>query len=507
MAPKKKAAAKETPEQLAARRAAAMAMFNTSSTPSTTAKPGAAKPAPKPAPKVEEQVAALDISDGAKAPSTTTGAAAAPSAFGGLMTSLPVAGAGWVKMLTVEPLPAMVKKAKKEGELQDAPNECKLYVLKDVGYLFDAEGRTNAACWRTKLEGANLGTGAQPSVRECGDKQKLLIGKEKIMLNALQSHSGAALTMLPTGHVSVLGDDDEVETACDLIDNLLDADGAQAKEVLAALLVVAEPWGGELQVPCPDEWVGAVIGKRGMGLKAISNETSCLVDYIDPEEAEGGGAAAPTEASAEGEGGGEEDAGPVGYFRIRGKFEKDCRLAGKRIEERLALVKRLDVHGFVMVPKGCVGRLIGKGGTNIKILQRTSGASRLTFDKEPGGRETTQSCLIIASDIESAVGAARVVLEAVPLESLEAKNELTARLENWGAILLALTGGDVPNVDACRELAVKAHREKFGNECLESSMQTKQKPAELGAVDFDVWLWQYACLEQRIWSDGGGRKK
>ena len=70
-------------------------------------------------------------------------------------------------------------------------------------------------------------------------------------------------------------------------------------------------------------------------------------------------------------------------------------------------MQRLDVHGFVTVPRGAVGRLIGKGGANIKVLQRTSGATRLTFDKEPGGRATTQACAIVAADIEAAVGAAK----------------------------------------------------------------------------------------------------
>ena len=56
------------------------------------------------------------------------------------------------------------------------------------------------------------------------------------------------------------------------------------------------------------------------------------------------------------------------------------------------------------------------------------------------------------------------------------------------------------------ETAVAAHRNKFGTECLSPDQQTKAKPAELGAVDYDVWLWQYACMESRVWSDGGGRR-
>ena len=57
-------------------------------------------------------------------------------------------------------------------------------------------------------------------------------------------------------------------------------------------------------------------------------------------------------------------------FRIRGKFENQCTLAAKRIEERLAMAQKLDVHGYVMVQRNVVGRLIGKGGTNVKMLQR-----------------------------------------------------------------------------------------------------------------------------------------
>jgi len=197
---------------------------------------------------------------------------------------------------------------------------------------------------------------------------------------------------------------------------------------------------------------------------------------------------------------------PKGYFRIRAKFENQARLAAKRIEERLALVQRLDVHGYVMVPRGSVGRLIGKGGANIKLLQRTSGASRITFDKEPGGRATSQACTVIASDIDAAVGAAKVILEAVPLESADARAELRTRLDDWGAIVLALAGGESAPVDATREMAVEAHRTKFGAGCLAADMQTKANPAELGAVDFDVWLWQYAVADSRVHSDGGGRR-
>jgi len=113
---------------------------------------------------------------------------------------------------------------------------------------------------------------------------------------------------------------------------------------------------------------------------------------------------------------------------------------------------------------------------------------------------------VIASDIEAAIGAGKVMLEAVPLEAADARAELKSRLENWGAILHALVGGDAPPVDATREKAVEAHRAKFGTGCLAADMQTKAHPADLAAVDFDIWLWQYAVAESRVFSDGGGRR-
>ena len=120
MAPKKKggAAKAETPEQLAARRAAAMAMFATSSTPkeppkgagsSVPAKAPAAAPKAAPA-SAEQKLGALDISDGDKKPpkddvftdggdDVRKGAVAyAASTFGGggdgLAVELPAEGAG-----------------------------------------------------------------------------------------------------------------------------------------------------------------------------------------------------------------------------------------------------------------------------------------------------------------------------------------------------------------------------------------------------------------------------
>uniref|UniRef100_A0A7S3RCZ5 K Homology domain-containing protein n=1 Tax=Emiliania huxleyi TaxID=2903 RepID=A0A7S3RCZ5_EMIHU len=161
------------------------------------------------------------------------------------------------------------------------------------------------------------------------------------------------------------------------------------------------------------------------------------------------------------------------------------------------MAQKLDVHGYVMVPRNVVGRLIGKGGTNVKMLQRSSGASRIGFDKEAGGRAATQACTLQASDIEAAIGAAKVILEAVPDPGapLEHKQELQRRREDWGGMVGELRGaerGAEPVADATREMAVEAHRAKFGSVCLNSDQQTKERPSELAAVDFEVWMLQRA---------------
>ena len=44
-------------------------------------------------------------------------------------------------------------------------------------------------------------------------------------------------------------------------------------------------------------------------------------------------------------------------------------------------------------------------------------------------------------------------------------------------------------------MAVAAHRAKFGTACLNSDQQTKERPAELAAVDFDVWALQWAVCQ------------
>ena len=84
-----------------------------------------------------------------------------------------------------------------------------------------------------KLEGAELGTGDRPMLRLCAEKAKLVVGKDSAMIKAIGVHTGCAVTMLPTGHVSILGKGEAVEIATKLVDNLLDGDGEETRKVRA----------------------------------------------------------------------------------------------------------------------------------------------------------------------------------------------------------------------------------------------------------------------------------
>ena len=521
--PSKKAPPTLTPEQIAAKRAAAMAMFGGGAPAAGGKAPAKPKPssgdgeggAPTPPPPTPDSAAIAGMKWDSAAPASgakdrsdwiddddgdATSAAAKYVASTltdgtgtGHATKLPSVGAGWERMVVIDTTAELYKKAKKEGTLETVEGG-RIYNRKGVAFLTDAEGREHLLTWRTDLKGATLGTAEQPYVRAVGAKLALLDRSDegKRMLKAIATHTGATLLALPTGHVTVDGTEEQADAARSLVDDLVDGTGNAAREKLGALLVVAAPWSGSLEVPCPQEWAGAVIGRHGAGIKAIASETGCIIEYIEPEEeeeeggTEGGGA----------EGGGAE-AKSKGHFVCKHKFESGCRVAVKRIEDRLTLLQRLDVSGYVMVPRGCVGRLIGSKGANIKLLQRASGASRLSFDKEPGGRSVTQACTVQASDLEACVTAARVVLEAVPdpNASLEHKAEYQRRLEAWGQIVAVLRGGerDAPPVaDATREMALQAHRDKYGTAPPPSENQTKANPAELASFDFDTWVWQWA---------------
>uniref|UniRef100_A0A7S2C6W4 K Homology domain-containing protein n=1 Tax=Haptolina brevifila TaxID=156173 RepID=A0A7S2C6W4_9EUKA len=260
-----------------------MAMFSTTSAPKPGGSSGGAAPKAE-TPRADagsatEKLAAVDISDdaaveagdakppGASADVFSDGGddvrvqavAYAASTFGQggehLVTALPAEGDAWVEMLFLDPMPAMVKKAKKEGESQAIQNECKLISLKGVAYLFAKEG-AHVATWRSKLEGVEIGTGDRPMVRFCADKMKAVVGKEGAMLKAINAHSSASATMLPTGHLAVRGKEEHVTAAIKLVDNLLDGDGKETRKTLEEHLADKEPWCGELMYPCAEEFVG-----------------------------------------------------------------------------------------------------------------------------------------------------------------------------------------------------------------------------------------------------------
>ena len=518
MAPKKKggnAAANMTPEQIAAKRAAAMAMFGGGTSSAAAPKPAAAKPAA--APKAPAAAAAVDVTDAAaeklagvdiKAIADDVGSKGLGEDAGSngdwlsgqhntpdekaeeYATALPET---WQRLVTVEPMPTMVKNAKKSGTSSAAPHDCKIVEFKNVAYLFDADGK-HVTSFRTQLEGANLGTSDKPLVRATKDKHKAVLGKApNYMKDAIAAHCDVTVTLLPTHHVMVTGGEDATKAAAALIDDLIDADGEVAQKTLAERLAVAEPFCGFLEVVCPDDWVGGIIGKGGKGIKMISDETATTIEWEDAEADESG---KPVEG------------GKPGFFRVKGKFENNCRLAERRIQERLALIQKLDVHTYVMVPRQAVGRLIGKGGSNIKVLQHESGANRITFDKDTGGKANSQQCVILAADVEAALEAGLVILQAVPADTLEAKDVYKARLANYPMQLAALQGGGEADVDTTEEAVRQAHAAKFGvvdkdasgkpNYDKVAAESSKTKPIELAALSFELWQTQWAAVDATV---------
>ena len=81
----------------------------------------------------------------------------------------------------------------------------------------------------------------------------------KRMAKAVATHTSAAL--LVHRRVTYSCAARRIVRGCRLIDDLVDGDGRR-REKLAALLVVAEAWGGALEIAVPEEWIGAVIGRR-----------------------------------------------------------------------------------------------------------------------------------------------------------------------------------------------------------------------------------------------------
>ena len=102
------------------------------------------------------------------------------------------------------------------------------------------------------------------------DKSKVIANKDNVMAKAIGLRTGSVVTVLPTGHVTLVGGDTEAASA--LIDDLIDGDGVSALSELAEQLTLAAPkavekWAGEARVDIPEDLVGAMIGGAGSGLK------------------------------------------------------------------------------------------------------------------------------------------------------------------------------------------------------------------------------------------------
>lgn len=122
----------------------------------------------------------------------------------------------------------------------------------------------------------------------------------------------------------------------------------------------------------PEQSVGAVIGSKGQNIKNIMHLSAARIKIMGGEGKNGSGSEKPV--THQGQHGVEErkviitgtpEAQWKAQFYI---FEK------VKSEMRLAAQDEVHLRSEVMVPKAAIGRIIGKGGQNVKEMQRVSGA-------------------------------------------------------------------------------------------------------------------------------------
>ncbi|XP_021368484.1 insulin-like growth factor 2 mRNA-binding protein 2 isoform X1 [Mizuhopecten yessoensis] len=116
----------------------------------------------------------------------------------------------------------------------------------------------------------------------------------------------------------------------------------------------------------PENTVGSIIGSKGANIKDISKSTGARVKIIQPSSKE-----------------------PNGERNGQNIQERRCIVTGSpeaqfqahfqifdRIKKEGGFSRMEDVHlrSEIMVPKGMIGRIIGKGGQNVREIQRVSGA-------------------------------------------------------------------------------------------------------------------------------------
>ncbi|XP_076466149.1 insulin-like growth factor 2 mRNA-binding protein 2 [Babylonia areolata] len=120
----------------------------------------------------------------------------------------------------------------------------------------------------------------------------------------------------------------------------------------------------------PEQSVGAVIGSKGQNIKNIMHLSAARIKIMGAEKSSGAG----DKASHQGQQNVEErrviiTGSPEAQWKAQFYiFEK------VRTEMRLASTDEIHLRSEVVVPKSAIGRIIGKGGQNVKEMQRVSGA-------------------------------------------------------------------------------------------------------------------------------------
>jgi len=123
-----------------------------------------------------------------------------------------------------------------------------------------------------------------------------------------------------------------------------------------------------VQLYIPEKSVGAVIGSKGQNIKNIMRLSGARIKILGANDKNGSGENNPFSHSGD-----ERKAVISGSPEAQWKaqfyiFEK------VKNELRLAAHDEVHLRTEIMVPKQSIGRIIGKGGQNVKEMQRVSGA-------------------------------------------------------------------------------------------------------------------------------------
>ncbi|CAG5121019.1 unnamed protein product [Candidula unifasciata] len=123
-----------------------------------------------------------------------------------------------------------------------------------------------------------------------------------------------------------------------------------------------------VQLYIPEKSVGAVIGSKGQNIKNIMRMSGARIKILGANDKNGSGENNPFSHSGD-----ERKAVISGSPEAQWKaqfyiFEK------VKNELRLAAHDEVHLRTEIMVPKQSIGRIIGKGGQNVKEMQRVSGA-------------------------------------------------------------------------------------------------------------------------------------